>query len=112
MAAVTDAKHQATPPGMNIPIASSLSYRNAITSAIVQQVIVLVLTSLILDGGDLLMFCLVACLAFWAGVAFIRLRRGQTPTKTDLILIRSSYLLLCVITFFVVHLVWKLRGLI
>jgi len=97
---------------MGIPIPSTSPYRTAITSAVVQQVIVLVLAALILDGGDLLMFCLVACLAFWAGVVFIRVRRGQTPTKTDLILIRSSYLLLCIITFFVVHLVWKLRGLI
>src|SRR5262245_20396287 len=97
---------------MSNTIASTSPYRAAITSAIVQQVIVLVLASLILDGGDLLMFCLVACLAFWTGVIFIRVRRGQTPTKIDLLLIRSSYLLLCIITFFAVHLVWKLRGLI
>ena len=97
---------------MSTPIASASPYRMAITSAVVQQVIVLVLASMILDGGDLLAFCLVACLAFWVGVVFIRLRRGQTPTKMDLILIRSSYLLLCIITFFVVHLVWRLRGVI
>ena len=97
---------------MNDSNAPTSPYRAAITSAIVQQVIVLVLASLILDGGDLLMFCLVACLAFWVGVAFVRVRRGSTPTKTDLILIRSSYLLLCIITFFLVHLIWKLRGLI
>lgn len=97
---------------MGIPIVSTSPYRNAIISAIVQQVLVLVLASLILDGGDLLMFCVVACLAFWSGFVFIRVRRGQTPTKIDLILIRASYLALCIITFLVVHLVWKLRGLI
>ena len=97
---------------MSDTVASTSPYRAAITSAIVQQVIVLVVASLILDGGDLLMFCLVACLAFWTGVIFIRVRRGHAPTKIDLILIRSSYLLLCIITFFAVHLAWKLRGLI
>ena len=97
---------------MSTPIAPASPYRTAITSTVVQQVIVLVLAAMLLDGGDLLMFCLVACLAFWVGVTFIRVHRGQTPTKMDLILIRSSYLLLCIITFFVVHLVWKLRGMI
>jgi len=60
---------------------------------------VLVLAAGILDGGNLLMFCLVACLAFWTGVVLIRMRRGRTPTKIDLMLICSSYLLLCIITF-------------
>ena len=97
---------------MASPVASTSPYRNAITSAIVQQLIVLVLAAGILDGGDILSFCLVALLAFWIGVVFIRVRRGQTPTKLDLILIRSSYLLLCVVTFAVVYCVWKLKGLI
>ncbi|MGZ4971382.1 MAG: hypothetical protein ACXWDN_01375 [Limisphaerales bacterium] len=87
-------------------------YKSAVRSAVVQQVIVLVLASMILDGGDILTFCLVACLAFWVGFAFIRVRRGRMPTKIDLTLIRGSYLLLCLITYAVVYLVWKSKGLI
>jgi hypothetical protein len=85
-------------------------YRHATRSALVQQALILVLAGMILDGGDVLQICLAALLAFWAGVAFIRWRRPQAPTKLDLVLIEGGYLAICVVTFFAVHFAWYLRG--
>jgi hypothetical protein len=86
-------------------------YREPTESAVVQQVIVLVLAAGILDGGDLFRICLIAAVAFWVGVVLIRRHRPQAPTKLDLMLIRGGYLVLCIMSFFLVQLFWKLRGL-
>jgi len=86
-------------------------YRNASTSALVQQGIVLVLAALNLDGGDLLRICLIAFVAFWIGVGFMRRHRPQAPARLALICIHAGYLPLCIVTFFLVHWFWKLRGL-
>jgi hypothetical protein len=85
-------------------------YRHATRSALVQQVLILVLAGMILDGGDILQICVAALLAFWCGVAVIRWRRPQAPTRLDLILIEGSYVVLCVVAFFAVHFAWHLRG--
>jgi hypothetical protein len=85
-------------------------YRGAIKLALAQQCTVLVLASMILDGGDIFNICLIAFIAFWAVVGFIRWRRPHAPTKLDLIFIQASYLLLCILTFFLVNFFWKGRG--
>ena len=46
--------------------------RNAIGSAICQQVIVVCLALMILDGGAIADACLFAVVAFWIGVAIIQ----------------------------------------
>lgn len=90
---------------------ASSPHKPAIKSALLQQVIILILAASILDGGDLFSICLIALVAFWAGVILIRRRRPQTPTRIDLFMIRGSYIPLCVITFFLVDWFWRLRGL-
>ena len=85
-------------------------YRHATKSALVQQVLILILAGMILDGGDVFQICIAALLAFWGGVAVIRWRRPRTPTRLDLILIKSGYVVLCVVTFLAVHFAWYLRG--
>src|SRR6266403_18884 len=89
---------------------SASSYRHATRSALVQQVLILVLAGMILDGGDILQICVAALLAFWGGVAVIRWHRPHAPTKLDLVLIEGGYVVLCVMTFLAVHLAWYLRG--
>jgi hypothetical protein len=74
-------------------------FRNTINFAVAQQIIILVMTSLILDGGDSFRICGVAALAFWAGVGTIRFRR-QIPTKGDIIFIKGVYLPLCFLSGF------------
>lgn len=85
-------------------------YRHAVRSAAVQQVIILILAGMILDGGETGRICLFAAVAFWGGVAVIRLRRRTLPTKVDLTLIEGGYIVLCVIAYFLTHWIWHLRG--
>jgi hypothetical protein len=86
-------------------------YKAAIKLAVAQQIPILVLSSCILDGGDIFSICLIPFIAFWVGVWLIRHRRPQTPTRIELFAIRWSYFPLCVMTFFLVDWFWKLRGL-
>lgn len=76
----------------------------------VQQLIILILAGMILDGGTIARICLYAAVAFWGGVAVIRLRRGTPPTKADLTLIEGGYVVVGVIAYFVTHWIWQLRG--
>jgi hypothetical protein len=84
-------------------------YRDAVKFALAQQLIILVLAALILDAGETGEICLSAALVFWIGFLIIRIRRRSRPTTIDLILIRAGYIPLCVLTWFVVHLIWHLR---
>lgn len=83
---------------------------DAILFSLVQQAVVGILGCLILDGGALLQSCLYAIAAYWIGFALIWFRRGAAVTKTDVFLVRWGVLILCVASFFVTGLVWRLRG--
>jgi len=98
------------PPVSDAPLAKPSSpLRAAIHSALVQQAIVLLLASMILDGGLLAQICGFAFAAFWAAVGLLKIRRNSFPTKIDLALIRCGYLLVCLISFLVASFVWHLR---
>jgi hypothetical protein len=84
---------------MNVP-ANTSPYRAVIKSAAIQQVLVLVLASMILDGGVVAATCFFAAVGFWAGVFVIRLRR-RSPTRVDLAVIEGEYIVLCVIAFLI-----------
>jgi hypothetical protein len=78
---------------------SACSYRQAIRSTLIQQLVILGLTSMILDGGVICCMCFYAALGFWTGVLLIRIRR-PIPTKVDLAVIEGGYLPCCLIAFF------------
>lgn len=82
----------------------------AIQLSLLQQVIIVILGLLNLDGGNLLRTCLYAIAAYWIGFLLIWFRRGAAVTKTDIRLIRWGFLVLCVASFFVTGTVWHLRG--
>ncbi len=85
-------------------------YEGAKTFALVQQSIVLLLSSLVLDGGDVFHACLVALLAFWVGAIIIGVRRPQTPTRCDLVVIRYGYIPLCILFYRSMQYIWRLKG--
>jgi hypothetical protein len=88
----------------------SPAYRKAIFDALILQVVIVILSAMILDGGDCAQVCLVALLAFWGGAAVMIWRRPQAPTQADILLIRFGYFLVIFIAGALVHFIWHLRG--
>ena len=95
---------------MNYSLPISPAYRKAIFEALILQIIIGVLSAMILDGGDCALICGVAFLAFWGGAAVLILRCPQSPTQTDILLIRFGYFLVIFIAGGLVHFIWHLRG--
>ena len=79
-------------------------------SAFVQQSVIMVLAGMILDGGVVAQSCFYAFAAFWVGVGVILWRRAPAPTKVDLLIVRGGFIVLCVLSFFLTHGIWRLRG--
>jgi hypothetical protein len=66
-------------------------FSHAIVIALAQQVPVLILAALILDGGLILRFCGIAAIAAWVFTLTILLRRPKEPTNIDLAVIKYSF---------------------
>jgi hypothetical protein len=83
----------------------------AVTFALVQQAAVIFLSLLVLDGGVMAQVCLYAFVAFWGGTGLLIARRGAAAlSRLDLGLIRGGYVPVCIISFFLTHWIWSLRG--
>jgi hypothetical protein len=96
---------------MNNALPISPSYRKPIFEAVGFQVLLGLPCLLILDGGTTARICGIALVAFWGGATVLIWRHPQSPTKTDIELIRFGYLPLAVLAFCLVHFIWHLRGL-
>ena len=94
----------------NIPI--SESYRSALWTALIFSLIFVVLSALMLDGGELARLTGIALAVFWGAVAVIMLRRPQNPTSFDLFLIRYGCGPLIIGFWVAISFVWHWRGLI
>lgn len=95
---------------MTYPLPISSSYRRPVFEAVGLQVLLGFLSLLILDGGTTARICGIALVAFWGGAAVLIWRRPQSPTRTDIELLRFGYLPLVVVAFFLVHFIWTMRG--
>jgi hypothetical protein len=81
-----------------LPVAPA--YRDAIKVAILLQVPLAVLLTLILDGGYSAGVGGCVMLGFWIGVGVVVFRRPRNPTPLDLFYVRWGYaplLVLCVV---------------
>ena len=88
----------------------SARYRKAMRGAALIQILVVICSGLILDGGNIEQLCAMALLPFWTVTVIFIWRRPQQPTRTDLMFIRVGYLLVVVVTGFLAPLIWRLRG--
>ena len=77
---------------------------------IIQQIVVLVIGCLNLDGGETLQIVGYASLAYWVGYAFIMARRHGRFSGFDRVFIRWGVLSLCVSSFFITRFIWHLKG--
>jgi hypothetical protein len=78
--------------------------------ALVFQMPILVLASMVLDGGGIAQVCFYALVAFWSGVAVLHFHRRGALTRVDLLLIRYGYILVCIISFIITRWIWHWRG--
>lgn len=74
------------------------------------QAIILLLASMVLDGGGIFQVCFYALVGYWGGVAVLLLRKRASLSITDTLFIRHGYIFVCVISFLVTRLIWHLRG--
>lgn len=95
-------------PTAKANIAPALS--TAIRFSILQQVIIIMAASSLLDGGAIAQICLLGSAASWTIIGLILVRRRLSPTKTDLALVNVGYLLLCILSGLVAAGVWQLQG--
>ena len=77
---------------------------------LVTQSAILVLTSMVLDGGGIFQVCFYALVAFWCGVVALYFHRQGALSRVDLLLLRYGYILLCILSFFITRLIWEWRG--
>jgi hypothetical protein len=100
----------ATLRAMSYLLPISRSYRKPVFDAIGLQALLGLLSLFILDGGTTARICGVTLVAFWGGAAVLIWRRPQSPTRTDIELLRFGTLPLVVVAFFLVHFIWTMRG--
>lgn len=68
------------------------SCREAIKAAVVQQLIFLILTALLLDGGRSFRACSITAIVHWIMIAIILVCRPVHPTQIDNLLIKYGFL--------------------
>jgi hypothetical protein len=93
----------------SLPISSK--YNSPIFEAVAIQIVVGILSWLMLDGGMTAQICGIALVAFWGGAVVLIWRHPQSPTKTDIVLVRFGFLPIVVAAFFLSQFIWHPRGL-
>lgn len=86
---------------MNIPLARS--YWPAMLTAVGVQLLCVVLSAMVLDGGNAAMLCVCTMVGFWVGALLMILQHPEDPTDTDLRAIRFGFLPLYLMGFVIVE---------
>src|ERR1700694_5671925 len=95
---------------MKLSTGISSSYKKSVIEAAILCSILLILSFLALDGGQMASASLLATAAFWTGVLLIVLRRPQSPTQVDLGFISFGSLLIYLLAQVLAPWIWHLRG--
>jgi hypothetical protein len=74
------------------------SPRSAIVFSIIQQLPLLVLSSLILDGGQLFKHVAIASVAVWILIVIALVRRGRQPSGLDWLAVKWGFVPFLLIT--------------
>jgi hypothetical protein len=87
------------------------SYWRPLLDGLALQLVLLVLSGLLLDGGLTVEISLIAWAAFWCGIVVMLCHRPDRPTRFDLWVLRWGYLPLMLVVQAVARYVWHWRGL-
>lgn len=71
--------------------------RRQLIIPVILQLLMLLLASLILDGGVILRLCTIAVIGHWITVLYLALRRRNKLTEVDTMLIRWGFLFFLVV---------------
>jgi hypothetical protein len=72
---------------------------NTVKNIAVLQLLLILLTSLILDGGMMVRVVLLSSVGWWVGVLIILLFHSKSQTKSDALFLKVGYLLLILISY-------------
>ena len=86
------------------------SCKGAIKFTLLYQLPLGLLTSMILDGGMIFTYWSITMLAYFVSAFMIMKRKENSRTKTDLIYLKFSSLIILVITPFITRVVWTIKG--
>ncbi len=95
---------------MNLSL--SKDYRSALKGVVLLQLVIGVLALIAIDGGFLFELWWRPMAAYWGCFIVMVLRRPNTPTKLDLILVKWGFVLLIPCTFIFSVLIWRWMGVI
>jgi hypothetical protein len=84
---------------MSIMIRIAPAYRGPFIFSLALQTPIVLLFSIMLDGGYLRMFALGALAGYWLGCFLIVIRRHASATRMDLVFVRWGFLMLLVVAF-------------
>jgi hypothetical protein len=93
---------------LTVPIAKAYS-RNVLVSMVL-QIVLLLLSLLATDGGQLTMWVLYSIPIFWLMVAMMVASRPRTPTRADLMVIRYGFFVILIAVMGSTMLRWSLAG--
>ncbi len=85
-------------------------YRRPVIEAALLSSVLLVLSFMVLDGGATGFASLFAVVGFWTAVLLMVVRRPQSPTRTDVQVIRFGSLIAIIGAQFLARWVWYFRG--
>jgi hypothetical protein len=84
-----------TQPDANATI---VTFREAIVFALVQQLPLLLLSAMLLDGGSVLKRVTIAAVAFWILTLLVMIRRNRNMLDSDMLAVKWGYLPLLLVT--------------
>lgn len=87
-------------------------YESAIPFSFGYQLVILLISGMILDGGQCVQFVLVAMACFWGSAIVLISRRRWTPSKGGILYIKWGFFPILISIPFILGFAWKLRGLI
>jgi len=82
----------------------------SVKSALAQQLILIVLAAMILDGGRIAQICLFGFVAFWTGALLLIVRAKGRVTKADLVFIEGGSIVVCLLSYLIASGIWKMRN--
>ena len=87
------------------------AYRRAVKSAMIQQIVCGLLSSLVLDFGQVFGLCFVVVIAHWFVFTLIVSRRRFSPTKLDLAIIHYGFVPVFALAVYVAQILHELTEL-